>query len=1256
MARLHCKWLSGLVFLGGVASCDIDLGERPVASPRSFGEVFYTAVCDRLAYSGELDELALGRRQSIDASGVRYRGTCRLGEPPPAGAPLVLGAGHGERAAIIGSIDAALPAPLPDRLDVALRAMLPAIDSDDSAAAARGAGEALLLLADDAQAVAGLGRVPMRRGFRPPSADAAFSRALLGYADLHPTLLATLPALWPSVPGAGDAPGAPARAALLAALGREFRAAAAVPRPDAPDRTLRLSLRLFLGESPELRTLPSGQGVFAVLRDARGLPEVSRPGDRLPAQFLDADRDGAPDVDARGRFLASGGGLLPEVTPFPLSDTTAPPGPAPADDHAVARDAAGRALVSPGGATLYRYQDLDDTVLAALLREVPALLDPERDVTLRLLRGAGHLLGPRQETTRDYPADRGGPLTYSGYDGARGPLLDLVYSFAQVLGYTSTGAPATPGTDGARLLRGLTQLFASRESEVARSLLAMSRAFDEAKKPAYAGVALAEDATLYDDLAPVLVRLLRQPGLVTDLLDALQKPESADLGQIFALLMTDRGAYFMNQGQPDWQKPGAVTGGPSPVDRARPDGSVSSDPKDPRNNRSVLQRVLQIVHDASELTLCNKEGARVNFDLFGIPIKISGPAAACTLFRLDDLATYYLLSLADTSVKQRDDYCNFLTAILDGTLRTGAGALELIGKLDKLIGIPGFSRYPAPPELARILFQSAASRADFFRDSLDLGACEPQRPGTLCSNRNLSWTGYYDGALFALESIHPRDASGNLKTGVTFYTAFRPIVNAFARRDECIAKDVRGVCIKKRNAAKILVDLLAVLHRHWSTVESQFYDQGYDAQTRALKIRSGLSRYEPLLSAQLGQGDLWASSLALAGALSALKIDDGSGVTLGAEVAQFVRWFMDPEAPRLSARLAYRDGRTTAVRGDGAPTFRPTGDPIVKDVIDAGAAGRVTPYDLLADAFRRKRARLAEDPDQAAAWQGGVSALADLYLTAAQRAGQTRYGSPRMKGVLTLVLAHLRERLLAHGAAGDLAAWLTDPRSGLFGGLAESLTGPIFAAASDTARALSEVPASRRGLLLLLSALVRDPGPDGDPAERARFQAVLLGLADFLQLLLDDPDVVPIVRALAPLLAAAPAPGPGSARAAASGPGAIDGLLALLRRALPLDTEQVLLSLAKNLVAAAGPGAPAPYAAAVLTDAVAEIGRVSAGAPGLLGTDLAEADLASIARTAGTFLLDHQRGLPRILDILHARAAGPSLAADPAPVPAPAGN
>lgn len=1204
--RIGFPRLSGtakhLLVLGLCVGCEADLGKTGRLTTKTLGEVVYREACQRVAYTSQLAEYTAHRREKVDATGVTYRPLCTDGAAPPAESPLVMYAVAAERQNIISAIDAAIPAPLVDDVDAALRAMMPAFEGPSVEAAVDELGHQLRRLSGDAQATAALARLGYRVGFFPSERAGGLLRSLLGTPGLHDALQAVLPVLVDSQPGAMDAPGAPSLSALVSALRFEMASIAAEKKPQAPDRTLHLFHRFLFTESQELATLPAGQAYYAIQRDHRGLPILL--GAQFPSPYVDMDKDGYADSNSEGRLIDSKSKPIPFVTPFEVNAFYQ-------KDLAEARDSQGRALVAATSQPLYNYINLDTTVLAALFREFPLLLSEKRDIPLRLVEGANFFLGPRKsqkKTTQE-------SIEYFGFDETQSPLLDIIYGFTQLLTYSDQGSQT--GVELNRLLRAFQLLINKHENSIARNLDAANKAFDEAKKSEYAEAILDDESTLYDDLAPIIVRMLRNPALIHDLSLALGDPATEDLGQIISLLATDSSQVFMNQdqldtrGQPSDLSSVVGENGKRKVNPKLADSDFDKNPNNPSNNRSVLQRVLHIVHDANQSPFCNKDGAYINIKIV-IDIKIAGPAKPCTLFQLDDLALYYLLSIASESVRVRDPYTNFINAITNPTLKTQAQALDALGLLDNLIGIPGFGKYPTPAMLARVLFQENSRRAEFFKTTLDFGACNPVRPGTLCSNQHLEWQKYYDGALFSLESIHPRDARGNLKHNVNFYTAFRPIVDAFAKHDECIQTDAIGSCVKWRNAGQILVDFLSVLHRHWPTAKSTFFNSpGYEPQQQF----SGLSKYQALIAKLLASGDLWNSSRALAYTLANNVLDDGSSLPLSFVLARFVRFFFDPGAARMAGPLVFRDGQTQALRNDGKPTFSPTGDKVILDVLPKNVAGQVTPFDLLAAAYRNKQARAKQNEALAQRWQDAVGATADLYLTARTPGpGTYRLATPRLRVLADAGLSLLRDRVAAHGAARDVGVWVN---AKLFPDVKGALTGPLGAAILSVLNELAQKPEAKAQLSRLLVSFLADPGP-GSP-DAARFSALLYTTADAVQLLADDQDLVPVLR---------PASGFLSDQV-------VGGFLGVLRRGLPVDSKRTFLTVAERLFVPERRGLTPAF---LLSDAIGEINRYLAGDPVVLHQSFGPADYQMLLATAGQFMSDERRGLRRVLDIVNTRS------------------
>src|SRR5438067_3694169 len=143
----------------------------------------------------------------------------------------------------------------------------------------------------------------------------------------------------------------------------------------------------------------------------------------------------------------------------------------------------------------------------------------------------GALLGPRKSQTQMYMDAAGGmaaSLNYNGFDLTQSPVLDLVHGFVQLLG--------DPSADST--FQSTATLLNQYESPTARLIGAMLDASDRGKKHPEAMVP--ETSVLYDDLMPLVNRILLVKGLPEDLLSALEDPRAKDLAPMIARLMVAR--------------------------------------------------------------------------------------------------------------------------------------------------------------------------------------------------------------------------------------------------------------------------------------------------------------------------------------------------------------------------------------------------------------------------------------------------------------------------------------------------------------------------------------------------------------------------------------------------------------------------------------------------------------------------------------------------------------------------------------------
>ncbi len=194
-------------------------------------------------------------------------------------------------------------------------------------------------------------------------------------------------------------------------LARELPAlASAEPSDRAGQRLLARLFDLTVSPGPT----PTGPPAWAVRLDDRGAPRLDPAwGGVMPQGFTDADADGRPDADARGRLVDAAGTPVAVQTFASRSSV-----------DGVSHDAQGRAF--SGTRFIYDYVDLRTSVAAFLLRDVRRLL--ARGGHHDLFAALEALAGPRVPA-----ADADG--AYQGRDPSRAPLLDLAHALNQLRTY-----------------------------------------------------------------------------------------------------------------------------------------------------------------------------------------------------------------------------------------------------------------------------------------------------------------------------------------------------------------------------------------------------------------------------------------------------------------------------------------------------------------------------------------------------------------------------------------------------------------------------------------------------------------------------------------------------------------------------------------------------------------------------------------------------------------------------------------------------
>jgi hypothetical protein len=1153
----------------GLGGCSKPLDTSRTVEPySSFGEVVYREGCQRVDWTGQLAQKAAGQRDTVDVSGTEAHQVCVMNMPAPSPAPEKVKAIQKQRDLLIATVDLILPKDFLDNLQNFMLQLLPLHDDGTMTKSILSVADLLDTMYKDPDFTPALARLALRAGYRPTKTAAGLVHTIVEYPNIDDFLGKLLGMI---------APGGTANAEwenLNTALSKELKTSQPVSNPADSERTLRLALNLIMSTNPDLGT---GTARPLVSRDYRGMAVPNAVNGQLPAPFVDTDGDGLADVDSSGHFVDAN--LAPITVPAPFPEAGAMMDPTPRDNQ-------GRVLQSDGKTFLYNYLDLDGTVIGGMTRETLKMMDPAKDTTLGLVYGATALLGTRSTQTKMYMDSMGGmidSLTYNGFDTAQSALLDMLHAFIQILG--------DPNAD--QTLLATQTLLNQHESPTARLIKAMFDVNDQGKM--HPEAVIPSTSILYDDLSPIIVRILRVPGLAEDLVKALENPHSKGLAPMIARLMQARNQIDFDQnscasestcilGLCNCAHPlnmnGADLDGIDPVDRTQPDVDY---------NRSLLQRIAHLIHDANNAQYCSKPGATLAVAGFTAKTYTN----ACDMFKVPDLALFYILNMAtpalikNTQGTSRNDttwkVASFCENIQDSFVTGIINTLGETAALEDQTQITGFLCQPTPAALNRALFLDWDSQSDFIHNATDPVPCTD---GDLFKD-------VHDKSIMAWETTMANNPSGFAND--TFYDAIRPLVDAFASHDECVQVDPEtGNCMQLQNAAKILVDLFGMLHEHWASPKSSYFGHTYQSSNRGaprFSFPDNVVSYEPLLVQVLGTMDIVPAVIDLAPTLDSFTVDGtASGQPALPVLIGTAQYLFDPAA--APAGLAYRNGATSTVMSDGTTPVPQT-----------------TPYYLLADAFAHKRLALNSIPaDQSTAWQNATSALVDQMLTMQQNTdGTYQFQNRHVHAVSSIMIDFLRARLQSHAKQGDLADWV---HKTVTQDLTDTMGGPTFAALGDFVAKVEADPDSRTQLYNLLQYLMDEADND------LVFQTALTTLADQVQMFMDDPDLVPVAH----IFGAAIDPAKGT----------VDTQLDLMKRARDLDTNKAMLTILRNLYKL---DTTNEYPASNLADVLSEVNRTRPGQ----GGPLDGGDYKTLLGEVRDFLTDEQRGFVKFLEIVKNR-------------------
>jgi len=1095
----------------------------------------------------------------------------------------------------------------------------------------------------DEAAQAAWARLSARQGYRPISTALGAARPMIAYPHLRDLANASLRLVSADsqpyeldpkrdedgnrIPVAG--PGNAALNKMLEAAHEELLVAKADPALPALKVTTDPVGRVILSRPRDnlemmqevlFTTDPAfggGSPQYIVRRDARGYAAIA--GGSVPAPFVDTDKDGLPDVDDVGRFRTTNGSLAPSPFPFPGAPEAS-------------RDPAGRALA--GNGLLYDYIDTSHTFAAQMMADMKPLVNPDpelkHETLMDMLGGLYVAVGPRTELTKSY--ETGANVKYAAIP-KDSPLLDLVYAIGVVLSDRTTDSTLA-------LAR---ELFATKPKEMARLTGALSGAFDIAQKHPEAKIPA--NATFWDENLDTIAKIAKEPGLLEDVLRGLAAPESAQLGIIFSRYanLKDEITYDRNDinGAPWNLTTNSKSEMKTPVDRSKPETG---------QNRSAMYRFLGLISDTTGVTACNKPGAKVHAKAFGVSVTMpigGGTYSECEVFKIENLAAFYLDSIANASQYEVDSKPNKRGAfyLRNNTLRNGIVGIgaATVGLMEDSSGITGFwtptgSRdlSAKPAWLNRLVFfdldndNTNAKTNTFIRDLqgefIGTSVCPertitdpvPDAPDASPDGKVRGLRNCPDGQWLQQRGKHTLFTWEHFG----FYEAMKPILGAFV----------------KRGREDLFLELANATYKHWPGPEASADECRLPGGKTCPK--AGMNTYEPLITEAFAT-DVLPALQALAKELENLpvkrcdevdpttkactKTTTVSGIDIAAATT---RAMVDPEYAKNTLKLTDRRGAVNALRNDGSKNAQVT----PAYLITGALAG-------IDKAFDEYEAQHPEDKDRRANWRRARSQLVDQFMGVTGAKATSTFANPTMTKMTPVIIDMLRAQLLAHCPKSftppyEKCTWARDE---LAKKAEETLTGPLVSSGLDMMEAIRADAEGRKQLGTLMQYLL-DAGSKNDA-----LASVLASANDMVQLLRDDENLVPLFHVLASAMDASVK----DAKGRVTQKSLVDAQMALLARVSgryfdkdgkeicrrEVDPNQVLAVALGNLVTPIEDGdfkGQSPLE--VIIDVIADVNRVDPTLP-YEGT-LDRSDYGAVSENVVDFLVNKERGLEQFYEVI----------------------
>jgi hypothetical protein len=697
---------------------------------------------------------------------------------------------------------------------------------------------------------------------------------------------------------------------------------------------------------------------------------------------------------------------------------------------------------------------------------------------------------------------------------------------------------ADPVTDD--LLQLGRQLMAQHPAEMARlvglglRIKSIADAHPEAHIPA--------GSTLWDELLDVIAKMAHVQdgkgagGVLEDLILSFQQDSTASLQQTFAAYFQFKDALTYNHNSTSGGLTNALNGAPwnlasndtsalhVPVDRTQPDVG---------DNRSALQKFLQLLHDANGLDVCTKAGAvahvqidvnplglnlgTINFDyptssltplVCGFVGAPTPPASLpqCGILRIQNVTALLLDVALDRATFDIRDPC--LKALMNSPLTSFVGGVDQF--LQTQSGIAGFDTHPTVPGVGRLVYfetphdsvagdtnPATMTTYDFLKDVIDpvpTMVCDPapftDSDGTVlnlrkCAGFDQSIRGRDPGFIFPLEEFD-------------FVKNVGPLAAAF---------DDHG-------QALLFVDLFDTMHLHWADAAqpTSVCDPSQPKTSALWCSQDGAVTYEPLLVDILTNTDLLQTlhdTVPIIAGTTVTHCDQQDPAThacaktstrTGVQVlAQAVRVMTDPA---LNQGLTDRNGVQTAPRNDGTTN------------------AQVTPIYLFVDALKEVDAAFASwaqahpGDDRQPAWRAARSQLVDQFFGVTGTGAQSAWSNKAIPVIVPALVDAVEAQILAQCPDRSSRAACTWWPKQMPQNLADTVGGPTFAAVMDLLDAIRSDAGARAQLEQLLQYLL-DPASPADARP-----ATMAASVDVLQILNDDTNLAPFYHAAADVLGA----------------------------------------------------------------------------------------------------------------------------------------